>query len=129
VDARETATVAVVDDDAGIRLVCRVTLELAGFTVVEAPDGEAGVELVRAMLPDVALVDVMMPRLDGAAVVRELREDPATAPIPVVLMSASLSFAEVRAAGATAFLAKPFDPSTLVDLITGLVRRPPPGRK
>src|SRR6185312_3765897 len=61
------ATVAVVDDDAAIRLVCRVALELAGYAVVEAPDGEAGLEVVRAASPDLALVDVMMPRLDGMA--------------------------------------------------------------
>lgn len=115
------------DDDAAIRLVCRVALELAGYAVVEAPDGEAGLELVRAASPDLALVDVMMPRLDGIAMARALRDDPATTGIPVVLMSAATSGQEIARVGAAAFLAKPFDPATLVKVVGGLVRGRPRG--
>jgi CheY-like chemotaxis protein len=113
----------VVDDDAAIRLVCRVALELAGFAVVEAVDGEAGLELVRAESPALALVDVMMPRRDGVSVARALRDDPATAGIPVVLMSAATSSEGIANVGAAAFLAKPFDPGTLIELVTRLVGR------
>jgi CheY-like chemotaxis protein len=121
--ASAAATVAVVDDDAAIRLVCRVALELAGFAVVEAVDGEAGLDLVRAESPQLALVDVMMPRRDGVSVARALRDDPATAGIPVVLMSAATSSGEIANVGAAAFLAKPFDPATLIELVTRLVGR------
>ena len=74
-------TVLVVDDEAPIRLLCRVNLEAEGMTVLEAADGEKGLELARAERPDVVLLDVMMPGRSGWEVAEELLADEATSGI------------------------------------------------
>src|SRR3990172_7044606 len=80
--------VLVVDDEAPIRLLCRVNLEAEGMEVFEAADGLEGIEQAREVGPDVILLDVMMPGLDGWQVAEQLLDDPATNGIPLVFLTA-----------------------------------------
>src|SRR5438093_11025362 len=89
-----TTRVLVIDDEAPIRLLCRVNLEAEQMEVLEAADGPSGLEKARAEIPDVILLDVMMPGLDGWRVAEELLEDERTEAIPIVFLPAR---AELRA--------------------------------
>ena len=80
--------VLVIDDEGPIRLLCRVNLEAAGMEISEAEDGPSGVEAARAAQPDVILLDVMMPGMDGWEVFGELLKDERTAKIPIVFLTA-----------------------------------------
>jgi DNA-binding response OmpR family regulator len=116
----------VIDDEAPIRLLCRVNLEAEGMDVVEAGDGEAGLELARSERPDVILLDVMMPVLDGWQVAERLIEDERTKDIPIIFLTAR---AELRdrerglEAGGIAYVTKPFNPLELAVLVEDLVGR------
>jgi DNA-binding response OmpR family regulator len=113
----------VVDDSAVIRELIAVNLELEGFLVSCASDGEAALRAVAEVMPDVITLDVMMPRLDGIATVRRLRDNPATAHIPIVMVTGRSSQADVergREAGVEAYVTKPFEPSELVDVVRSL---------
>jgi signal transduction histidine kinase len=119
------ASVLVVDDDPrNIELLTHV-LEPQGFSVVAAEDSEDGLALAHVELPDVILLDVLMPRLDGYEVCRRLKADPATLFIPVVLITA-LRGARERSRGAEVgadeFISKPFDSIELVTRVKSLVR-------
>ncbi len=112
-----------IDDDADLRRLIQVTLEfVGGWTVTAAADGAAGITLVRESLPDVALVDLMMPGMDGYEVCRRLKGDPATAHLPVIFLTARqrIDEAQVRAVGAAGVLFKPFDLDTLAPQIAAL---------
>ena len=80
--------VLIIDDEAPIRLLCRVNLEAEGMDVVEAPDGPSGLDAAREHVPDAILLDVMMPGLDGWRVAEKLLEDDLTAQIPIVFLTA-----------------------------------------
>src|SRR5256885_1569171 len=90
--------VLVIDDEAPIRLLCRVNLEAEGIDVVEAPDGPAGIERAKEERPDVILLDVMMPGLDGWRVAEQLLEDDRTNGIPIIFLTARAEFRD-RAKG------------------------------
>src|ERR687888_2146191 len=90
--------VLVIDDEAPIRLLCRVNLEAEGMDVLEAADGPSGLEQARTEEPDVILLDVMMPRLDGWRVAEELLLDQETKRIPIVFLTARAEFRD-RARG------------------------------
>jgi protein-histidine pros-kinase len=112
----------VVDDDPDIALVCTLQLEAAGFTVLEAADGASAVEAARAELPSVILLDYMLPDFDGVEVMRQLREQPDTRDIPVVMLTARTHERDQRAAwkaGVTDFVTKPFDGDKLVQVVRG----------
>lgn len=113
------ATVLVVDDDPVIVTLLRVNFELEGWTVLSAANGEEGLALARAQHPDVVVCDVMMPRLDGLAVARTLRDDPATEQIPVLLLSAKAQGSDITAGLAVAddYMTKPFEPLELLDRV------------
>jgi DNA-binding response OmpR family regulator len=119
-------TVLVVDDEAPIRLLCRVNLEAEGMTVLEAADGEKGLEVAHAQLPDVILLDVMMPGRSGWEVAEELLADEATSAIPIIFLTAR---AEIRDRakgidlGGVDYVTKPFNPVELAPLVEDLVRR------
>lgn len=119
-------TVLVVDDEAPIRLLCRVNLEAEGMTVLEAADGDRGLELARAALPDVVLLDVMMPGRSGWEVAEELLADETTSGIPIIFLTAR---AEIRDRakgidlGGVDYVTKPFNPVELAPLVQDLVRR------
>ena len=84
--------VLVIDDEAPIRLLCRVNLEAEGMEVVEASDGPSGLEKAREERPDVVLLDVMMPGLDGWQVAEELLDDERTNGIPIIFLTARAEF-------------------------------------
>src|SRR5256885_1731169 len=90
--------VLVIDDEAPIRLLCRVNLEAEGMQVTEAGDGPSGLEKARAERPDVILLDVMMPGLDGWQVAEHLLEDERTDGIPIIFLTARAEFRD-RARG------------------------------
>jgi CheY-like chemotaxis protein len=111
-----SCTVMVVDDEPDIRFLLRVTLELAGYGVVEAAHGEAALELVRRSLPQLVLTDRMMPRMNGDELIERLRAGESTQAIPIVMISSTRG----EQAGADAVLGKPFDPGELIVLVDGL---------
>jgi two-component system alkaline phosphatase synthesis response regulator PhoP len=118
--------VLIVDDEAPIRLLCRVNLEAEQMEVVEAGDGPSGLEAARKERPDVILLDVMMPGLDGWRVAEELLEDPATSSIPIVFLTARAELRD-RARGLDLggldYVTKPFNPVELAPLIRDLIAR------
>jgi signal transduction histidine kinase/CheY-like chemotaxis protein/putative methionine-R-sulfoxide reductase with GAF domain len=124
-------TVLVIDDDARDRRLVADTLEPEGYSVLTAEDGEEGVELVRRERPAVVLLDLLMPGLDGFAVVDELRADPSTADVPIVVLTAKdlRSADRERLAGRISYLAEKgaFGRSELIALVRSLARpsRPP----
>ena len=118
--------VLVIDDEAPIRLLCRVNLEAEGMEVLEARDGPGGLEQARAERPDVILLDVMMPGLDGWAEAEELIDDDATRDIPIVFLTAR---AELRdrarglELGGVDYVTKPFNPTELASMVRKLLAR------
>jgi two-component system, OmpR family, alkaline phosphatase synthesis response regulator PhoP len=118
--------VLVIDDEAPIRLLCRVNLEAEGMEVLEARDGPGGLEQARSERPDVILLDVMMPGLDGWAVAEELIDDAATRDIPIVFLTAR---AELRdrarglELGGVDYVTKPFNPTELASMVRTLLSR------
>jgi two-component system phosphate regulon response regulator PhoB len=120
----ERTTVLVIDDEAPIRLLCRVNLEAEGMTVLEAPDGTKGLDVARSETPDAVLLDVMMPGLDGWAVAEELLGDERTSAIPIVFLTARADLRD-RARGLDAggldYITKPFNPIELASLVRSVV--------
>ena len=118
--------VLIVDDEPAIRLLCRVNLEAEGMEVLEAEDGLKGLETARSERPDVVLLDVMMPVLDGWRVAEALVEDPTTATIPIIFLTAR---AEIRDQargvdiGGVEYITKPFNPVELSSLVEDVLER------
>jgi two-component system OmpR family response regulator len=123
--ARILSKVLLVDDEPDIRRIGQISLEHVGqWTVVQAQSGLQALTLAANERPDVILLDVMMPELDGPGTFARLREDPATASIPVIFMTAKAQPHEVasyRALGAAGVIAKPFDPMSLPGEIRSIV--------
>lgn len=114
------------DDDESIRMVARLGLSRAGYDVTLVEDGTSALKAVRARPYDVVVLDWMLPGIDGIDVCRALKADPATAPIPVVFLTAAShagAHEEAMAAGAVGVIAKPFNPMTLGIDVRGLVDR------
>lgn len=108
--------VLVVDDEPDVLLLCRVNLEFEGYTVIDAQDGEQALEKVRLEKPDIILLDVMMPGMDGWEVLASLKEDPTTSEIPVVMLTAKvreLDQIHGLTQGAIDYVNKPFNPIAL----------------
>ena|SRR5437870_739204 len=118
--------VLVIDDEAPIRLLCRVNLEAEGMDVLEAADGPTGLDQARELAPDVILLDVMMPGLDGWRVAEELLEDERTQDIPIIFLTARAEFRD-RARGldigGVDYVTKPFNPLELASLVEDLLDR------
>jgi DNA-binding response OmpR family regulator len=118
--------ILVIDDEAPIRLLCRVNLEAEGMEVLEAADGLSGLEQARAETPDVILLDVMMPGLDGWRVAEELLDDERTEGIPIVFLTARAELRD-RARGidlgGVDYVTKPFNPVELAPLVRDLSAR------
>ena len=118
--------VLVIDDEAPIRLLCRVNLEAAKIEVSEAADGKSGLELARAERPDVILLDVMMPGIDGWQVFEQLLQDESTAKIPIVFLTARAELRDQARGlelGGIDYVTKPFNPLNLAPLIEDLLAR------
>jgi CheY-like chemotaxis protein len=114
--------VLLIDDDAAIRLLCSVNLRALGIEVLEAEDGSRGFELARRKRPDLVLLDVSMPGLDGFQVAELVRGHRRTRRIPLMFLSGEEgNDARARELGAIACLAKPFDPVALASLIAATV--------
>ena len=110
--------VLLIDDDAAIRMLCSVNLRALGIEVIEAEDGADGLELARRERPDLVLLDVSMPGLDGFQVAELVRCHRKTRHIPLMFLSGEAeNDARARELGAIACLAKPFDPVALSSLI------------
>jgi CheY-like chemotaxis protein len=118
------ARVMVVDDDHVIRELLQVNLEMEGHEVAAAFDGQDALEKVMSLAPDLILLDVMMPNVNGWQVAEVLKADPRTRPIPIVFLSARAMEADVRKGtelGVQAYVTKPFDPIDLMELINQLL--------
>jgi DNA-binding response OmpR family regulator len=119
-----TELVLVADDDEDILQLVRRVLERAGFEVMVARDGVQALELAQTRTPDAAVLDVTMPGLDGLEVVRQLRANPATVTVKVLILTARAQQADIdraTAAGADDYLAKPFRPDDLRSRIEALL--------
>ena len=119
--------ILVVDDQEDLRGVLRDLLTGSGYTVIEAADGAAGVAKAKSDRPDLILMDIQMPVIDGYEATRLIKGDPALNPIPIVAVS---SFAmkgdeeKARAAGCDHYVTKPYSPMQLLRLIRGLLGAP-----
>ena len=116
--------VLVVDDDDVIRQLITVNLELEGFEVIPAVDGQDALDKVKDANPDVVTLDVMMPRVDGWEAAERLRADPQTAHLKLILLSARAQETDIQRGeriGVDAYLTKPFDPDELIDLVRRLI--------
>ena len=116
--------VLVVDDDDHSRDILAQTLRRAGLRAAEASGGAEGLRLARELAPDLITLDVLMPGTDGWTVLRELKSDPATAAIPVVLASITDNRALGSALGAAAYVTKPFERDALMDTVRRLLPSP-----
>jgi DNA-binding response OmpR family regulator len=118
--------VLVIDDEAPIRLLCRVNLEAEKMDVLEASDGATGLEKAHAEQPDVILLDVMMPGVDGWQIAEALLDDPRTSRIPIIFLTARAEFRD-RARGldigGVDYVTKPFNPLELAPLVLDVLAR------
>jgi DNA-binding response OmpR family regulator len=118
--------ILVADDDQDIRALVAFRLERAGYEVVQASDGEEAVRLAFERVPDLAVLDVMMPKLTGLEVTRRLRDAEETRRVPVILLTARAQEADVVAgfeAGADDYLRKPFSPQELRSRVQAILGR------
>ena len=121
-----TPLVLVADDDPDILDLVRYRLERSGYEVATATDGAEAVRLAGELAPALAVLDVMMPSLDGLEATRRLRNDPATAEIPVILLTAKAQDADVQEgflAGADDYIRKPFSPRELSARVQAVLGR------
>jgi len=121
------ATILTIEDQPDIRRLIQMTLEFQDFRVLEAGGGEAGLAIARKERPDLILLDVMMPGMDGLTVARTLAADPEMRDIPIVMLSALGMANNVQAGLATgvrAYLVKPFSPFELLEVVGKLVGTP-----
>jgi CheY-like chemotaxis protein len=121
-------TVLVVDDEPDVLLLCRVNLEFEGYEVIEAADGEEAMERVRAHRPDVVLLDVMMPKMDGWQVLAAIKDDAELADIPVVMLTAKVQDQDqIRgwSQGAADYITKPFSPLALSQVLQDVLETDP----
>ncbi len=118
------ARVLVIDDEPDVRWLIRMSLERAGHEVIDAEDGLRGIAMAMKQHPEIIVLDLMMPVMDGYGVLAELSKDPRTANVPVVVLSARAIPDEAEravGAGARRFLEKPFDPELLAHELDDLL--------
>jgi two-component system alkaline phosphatase synthesis response regulator PhoP len=118
-------TVLIADDDPDLVALVARRLSRAGYAVLTASDGEQALEMAEEFLPDLAVLDVMMPKLTGLDVTRRLRENPITQHILVMLISAGFEHDEIWGlpAGADDYVKKPFGPHELPDRVQAVLAR------
>lgn len=123
---RSTSRVVIADDDAITRMVVKALLEREGFEVVAARDGREAIELVASVQPDLLLVDLNMPEMDGDDVVQVLRGNPSSAPIPIIVLTGERDPGierRVLGMGADDYMLKPFAPNDLIARVDAALRR------
>lgn len=116
----------VVEDDPVILQLLEVNFEMEGFSVITAVDGALGYDQAVGAQPDIIVSDIMMPNVSGLDMLRQLRSNPETKGIPVILLSAKAQTSDIQTgtdAGADAYVTKPFEPLDLVDKVNALLRR------
>jgi len=117
-------TILAVDDSASIRQMLGFTLKGAGYDVIEAIDGQDGLDKAKARQASLVLTDHNMPRIDGITLIRSLRQIPQYAGVPILVLTTESSDemkAKGRQAGATGWLVKPFDPKRLLDIVKKVI--------
>jgi CheY-like chemotaxis protein len=117
-------SVLVVDDDPMKRQLLRLILERAGFSVAEAADGTEALSALDIGIPDLMTLDVMMPKMDGFAVCEQVRQNPKTAALPIIMVSARADGGSIReglAAGANRYLPQPVMPDKLINTVNELL--------
>ncbi|GIH97807.1 response regulator transcription factor [Planobispora siamensis] len=120
------ATVLVAEDDADIRDLIIFKLEQTGHTVIAVGDGLSALKLAHEQSPEIVLLDVMMPGMSGIDVCRALRQDPVTAGLPIILLTARAQESDVETgltAGADDYIVKPFSPRVLADRVHSVLAR------
>lgn len=124
--SKQEKTVLVVDDKPGVRKVLERSLRQDGYEVLAAADGSEALELMKAFPPDMVLLDLMMPGMDGMELCRRIREDPTTRHLPVIMVTAKgriIDAVEGLDGGADDYIVKPFDPHELLARVACLFRR------
>ena len=119
--------ILIVDDESDLVSVLRIGLEIEGFEVISASDGEDGLKKAREDRPDLVVLDLMLPKLDGYRVCRALKFDERYRGLPILILSARSGDQDRRLAfdmGADAFMTKPYDMAALVKLIRARLRTP-----
>ncbi|MHC1604500.1 MAG: response regulator transcription factor [Candidatus Methanofastidiosia archaeon] len=117
IENKNQKTIVFAEDDKDIARLVKFKLEREGLNVVHFPDGEGVVDAILQIHPDIVLLDVMMPVQDGISILREIRSNPETADIPVIMLSAKGQEQDIvkgLETGATDYLTKPFAPSELM---------------
>jgi CheY-like chemotaxis protein len=125
----ERYVLLIAERDPSVRELQRHFLEKAGFTLDFADDGEAALERAREARPSLVVTEILIPRLDGLALCRRLKEDPLTRDIPVIVFSILAAAARAEEAGASAFLRKPFVESAFLDTVRELIAAQPTGAR
>jgi DNA-binding response OmpR family regulator len=123
---RESPVVLAADDDADILELVAFRLERSGYTVLQARDGEEALQVALESKPDLAILDVMMPKLDGFELTRRLRAEEATSRMPIILLTARAQDADVQQgfdAGADDYIRKPFSPQELRSRVQAILGR------
>jgi DNA-binding response OmpR family regulator len=114
------------DDDEDILELISFRLERSGYTVLQARDGQEALEMARRSRPDLAVLDVMMPKIDGFELTRRLREDESTTRMPIILLTAKTQECDVEQgfdAGADDYIRKPFSPQELRSRVQAILGR------
>ena len=118
--------VLIVDDETAIRLICRLNLQSAGFETIEAGDGKAALALARTERPDLILLDIMLPEVDGWSVAEELSRTPETGDIPILFLTARSDRSDEsrgHEAGGVGYITKPFDPIAMAGRVRTVLER------
>ncbi len=122
------AKILVADDEIYMVRLLEMTFKKGGYEIISCRDGKEALALAASVLPQLIVLDVIMPGLDGLGALRQLKENPATKNIPVVVLSAkghALTKVEAELAGAAVFLAKPFSPNQLLGEVRKILGQPP----
>ncbi len=121
------ARILIVDDEPNVRLMFRTALEAVGHTVIEAEEGEAALAALHAAPTDLVLLDLRMPRMDGRATLRRMRDEGITTPVVIVTAHGSIrDAAEAMKSGAIDFLQKPLRPEALREVVARALGRADP---
>lgn len=129
-EPRRKYLILIADDRPSSRELLRVILERAGYDIIEAQDGEAALAEIRSRQPDLVLLDLQMPKLDGYGVLQAVRQDASLAQLPVVALTASAMRGDrerILEAGFTDYLAKPAGPDLLRETVARLLQQVPDG--
>lgn len=117
-------TVLAIDDSASIRQMVAFTLKSSGYDVIEAVDGQDGLEKAKSRTVNLVLTDQNMPRMDGLTLIKSLRAMPQYKSVPILMLTTESSEAmksQGRTAGATGWLVKPFDPMKLIEVVKKVI--------